>query len=137
MINKVHHINNNNNNNNNNLLTRPCVERNSEVGVETRYGLDGPGIESRRGEISSPIQIGPGAHLASCTTGTRFFPGVKRPGRGADHPPPSSGEVKERVEPYLYSSVRALMACSRVNVTFLFTRQYVDGTVMSKRVALS
>jgi hypothetical protein len=25
------------------------------------------------------------------------FPGVKRPGRGVDHPPPSSAEVKERV----------------------------------------
>jgi hypothetical protein len=31
------------------------------------------------------------------------FPGVKRPGRGANHPPPSSAEVKERVELYLYS----------------------------------
>jgi hypothetical protein len=28
---------------------------------------------------------------------------VKRPGRGVDHPPPSSAEVKERVELYLYS----------------------------------
>jgi hypothetical protein len=31
------------------------------------------------------------------------FPGVKRPGRGVDHPPPSSAEIKERVELYLYS----------------------------------
>jgi hypothetical protein len=31
------------------------------------------------------------------------FPGVKRPGRGVDHPPPSRAEVKERVELYLYS----------------------------------
>jgi hypothetical protein len=37
-------------------------------------------------------------------TGYRFsFPGVKRPGRGVDHPPPSSAEVKERVELYLYA----------------------------------
>jgi hypothetical protein len=34
---------------------------------------------------------------------TGSFPGVKRPGRGVDHPPPSSAEVKERVELYLYS----------------------------------
>jgi len=27
--------------------------------------------------------------------GTGSFPGVKRPGRGADHPSPSSAEVKE------------------------------------------
>jgi len=31
------------------------------------------------------------------------FPGVKRPGRGVDHPPPSSAEVKGGVEIYLYS----------------------------------
>jgi hypothetical protein len=30
-------------------------------------------------------------------------PGVKCPGRDVDHPPPSSAEVKERVELYLYS----------------------------------
>jgi len=27
--------------------------------------------------------------------GTGYFPGVKRPGRGDDNPPPSSAEVKE------------------------------------------
>jgi hypothetical protein len=27
--------------------------------------------------------------------GTGSFPGVKRPGRGADHPPPSNTEVKK------------------------------------------
>ena len=32
----------------------------------------------------------------------RVFPGVKRPGRGVDHPPPSSAEVRERIELYLY-----------------------------------
>jgi hypothetical protein len=31
------------------------------------------------------------------------FPGVQRPGRRVNHPPPSSAEVKERVELYLYS----------------------------------
>jgi hypothetical protein len=36
--------------------------------------------------------------------GYRVFPrGVKRPGRGVDHSPASSAEVKERVELYLYS----------------------------------
>jgi hypothetical protein len=33
---------------------------------------------------------------------TQWVPGVKRPGRGVDHPPSSSVEVKERVELYLY-----------------------------------
>jgi hypothetical protein len=32
-----------------------------------------------------------------------FFPGLKRPGIGVDHPPPPSAEVKERVELYLSS----------------------------------
>ena len=32
-----------------------------------------------------------------------YIMGVKRLGRGVDHPPPSSAEVKERVELYLYS----------------------------------
>jgi hypothetical protein len=40
------------------------------------------------------VQACPGAHPASCTMGTGSFPGVKRPERGADHPPPSSAKVK-------------------------------------------
>jgi hypothetical protein len=41
------------------------------------------------------VQTGPGAHPASCIMGTGSFPGVKRPGRDADHPPPSSAGVKK------------------------------------------
>ena len=40
------------------------------------------------------VQTGPGAYPASCTVGTGSLPGVKRPGRVVDHPPPSSAEVK-------------------------------------------
>jgi hypothetical protein len=54
--------------------------------------------------IFAAVQTGPGAHPASCTMGTGSFPGVKRPGRGVDHPPSSSAEVKERVEVYLLSA---------------------------------
>jgi hypothetical protein len=39
------------------------------------------------------VHTGPGAHPASCTVCTGSFPGVKRLGRGADHPPPPSAEV--------------------------------------------
>jgi hypothetical protein len=46
------------------------------------------------------------------------FPGVKQPGCGADHPPPSSAEVKKRLQLYLYSHPRALMAGYGVNFTF-------------------
>jgi len=34
---------------------------------------------------------------------TGFFPGVKLAVSGFDHPPPSSAEVKEKVELYLYA----------------------------------
>jgi hypothetical protein len=39
-----------------------------------------------------------GAHPASYTMGTGSFPGVKRPGGSVNHQPPSSTEVKERVD---------------------------------------
>jgi hypothetical protein len=79
--------------------------RDSSVGIATRYGLDGGGIESWWGSrFSAPVQTGPGAYPASYAVGTGSFPGVKRPGRGVDHSPPSSVEVKEKVELYLYST---------------------------------
>jgi hypothetical protein len=61
--------------------------RDSSVGIATRYGLDGPGIESRWGaRFSPPVQTGPGAHIASYTMSTGSFPGEKR-WRSVDHPP--------------------------------------------------
>jgi len=65
------------------------VGRDSSVGIATRYGLDGPGIESRwgGGSFSTPVHTGPGAHPSSYTMGTGSFLGVKRSGRGVDHPP--------------------------------------------------
>jgi hypothetical protein len=53
--------------------------------------------------LSAPVQTGPEAHPTSSTMGTGSFSGVKRPGRGVDHPPSSSAEVKERLQLYLYS----------------------------------
>ena len=37
--------------------------------------------------FSAPVETGPGAHPAAYTMGTVSFPGLKRPGRGVDHPP--------------------------------------------------
>ena len=68
--------------------------RDCSVGIMTRYGLDGPGSESRwEARFSAPVLTGPGTHPAYYTMGTGSFPGVKRQGRGLDHPPTSSAEV--------------------------------------------
>jgi hypothetical protein len=48
------------------------------------------------GPTQPPNQWVPGA----------FSMGVKRPGREADHSPPSSAEVKGRVELYFHSPIR-------------------------------
>ena len=52
-----------------------------------------------------------------------------RPESGVNHPPPSSAEVKERVELYLYSSSGLFKAGYRVNFTFTLRQ--------SKRVAFT
>jgi len=63
------------------------------------WGLNPGGAEIFR---TRPDQLrGPPSLLYN---GYQIFPGVKLPGRGVDHPPPSSVEVKERVELYLYST---------------------------------
>jgi hypothetical protein len=79
------------------------VGRNSSVGIATtlRAGRSEDLIPVGA-RFFTPVQTDPGAHPASCTMGTGSFPGVKRPGRGVDHPPHSSAEVKERVELYFY-----------------------------------
>ena len=75
------------------------VDRDSAIGIATRYGLDGPWIEPRWVTIfSTPIQICPGPP-SLLYSGYRFsFPGVKRWCRGVSQPSPSSVQVKERVE---------------------------------------
>jgi len=61
------------------------------------------------GDISVAIQTDPEAHPASCTMGK----GIKRPGRGVDHPSVYSAEVKESVELYLQFLLCAFMAYYR------------------------
>ena len=76
-------------------IHHPWRDWESSVGIATRYGLDGPGIESRWGEIFRTLQTGPGAHPASYTMGTGPFPGVKQPRRGVDHPPHLAPRLKK------------------------------------------
>ena len=55
--------------------------RDSSVGIATRYGMNGSGIEYRwRARFSAPVHTGPGAYPASCTMGTGSFLGGKAAG---------------------------------------------------------
>ena len=55
--------------------------RNSSVGIATRYGLDGPEIESRsEARFSAPVQTGPWGLLSLLYNGYRVFPGGKAAG---------------------------------------------------------
>ena len=51
--------------------------------------------------------------------GTGSFPRVKRPGRGADHPPHVAPRLKEEWS-YNSTPLWAFVACSRVKFTFIF-----------------
>jgi hypothetical protein len=78
-----------------------------------------------KARFSAPVQTGTGAHPAAHTMGTGSFPGLKRPGRCVDHPPPSSAEVIERVELHLYYPLWDFMACFWVNVTSTLYTIYI------------
>ncbi|PNF23996.1 hypothetical protein B7P43_G09283, partial [Cryptotermes secundus] len=68
--------------------------RNSSVGIATTYGLDGRGVGVRvPGSLSSE---------------------VKRPGREADHSPPTSAEVK-KIWIYISTSPYPFMAYSLIS----------------------
>ena len=55
--------------------------RDSVVGIATRYGLDGPGIESRWGvKFSAPVQTSPVAYLSLLHNEYRVLPGGKAAG---------------------------------------------------------
>jgi len=59
--------------------------------------MNGPRIESRwEAIISAHVQTGPGAHPASYIKDTGSFPGVKRLGRGVDHPPHLVPRIKKQ-----------------------------------------
>jgi len=55
--------------------------------------------------FSAPVQTGPGAHPASYKIGTGSFAGVKRLGRGVDHPPHLAPRLKKE---YGYTSTSPL-----------------------------
>jgi hypothetical protein len=85
-------------------MIRQMVGWDGSVGMATRYGLNGSGIEYRwEARFSEPVQTGSGAHPVSYTVGTGSSLEVKRSGRGVNHLPPFSPKVKAAVELYVYS----------------------------------
>jgi hypothetical protein len=78
------------------------MSRVSSGGIVSDYGLDDQVIGIWSPAVAKDffyslfVQTGSGAHPASFTMGTGGpFPGAKaRPGRDADHSPPSSAEVE-------------------------------------------
>ena len=84
------------------VLLRQCgrgwLSRYSE---SLRTGRSGARVPA--GTRATYIQNDPRAYPAYCTRGTETFPSVKQSGRGVGQPVPSSTEVEERVELYLYS----------------------------------
>jgi hypothetical protein len=66
------------------LPPRPLVGRDSRVGIATRYGTDGPGSNPGGGGLRLDFP-----HPSRPALGPTQPPiqGVKRPGRGVDHPP--------------------------------------------------
>ena len=78
--------------------------RHSSVGTATRYGLDGPGIEIRQGvKIFRTRPDQPWGPPNLLCNAYQVFPGGKAARAWRWPPTPSSVEVKERVELYLYS----------------------------------
>ena len=101
------------------FVTITAVLSYSSVGIATRYGLEGSGIEFRLGpDFPHPSRPALEPTQTPLKAVPCLFSVVGRPGRGANHPTPSSAEVKERVELYLYSP-SVFVACSGANFTFL------------------
>ena len=68
--------------------------------------------------------------------GTGSFPGVKRPGRGADHPPPSKRRGHERVGLYLYSPSGPQWPVIGKTFTFTYTlkpRHHIHSTKVTAK----
>ena len=87
-------------------MVRVTVGRDSSVGIATRYGLDGPGIESRwRRDFPHPSGTAPGTHTASCKMGTGSPPEVNRPERGVNYPPQIVPRLKKE---YRYTCIPPL-----------------------------
>jgi hypothetical protein len=102
--------------------------RGSSVSIVSDYELDDRGSTPDRGReffFCPCVQTGSRAHPASCPMGTG---GKARPGRDADHSPPSCAKVK-----YIWVGAIpplppcAAMACSGTALLFFFVCIYLHG----------
>jgi hypothetical protein len=79
------------------------LDRGSSVVITTPCGVNGLGIESRWSEIFRTRPNRPHGLPNLLYNGYRVsFPRVKLPGRGVNHPRPSSAEVREGLELYIF-----------------------------------
>jgi hypothetical protein len=78
----------------------------SSVGIATGYELYGSGVESRWGEIFRTRPDRPWGSPNLLYNGYQVsFPGVKRPGRGVNHPPHLAPRL---IKEYIYTSTPLL-----------------------------
>jgi len=66
----------------------------SQYGESLQAGRSGDRIPLGA-RFSAPVQTGPAIHPASHTMGTGSFQGIKRPGRGVEHPPLLAPRLKK------------------------------------------
>ena len=97
------------------ILIPDYVGRDSLVGIATRYGLDGMGIESRWGRDFPHPSSRPWGPPSLLLNGYRVFPGSKAGGALTTYPH-AAPRLKSRTIPFL--PLWAFLACSRVNFPF-------------------
>jgi hypothetical protein len=77
------------------LCTDKYVSKNRSVGIATRYLLDGAGLNPG---VCAVFRTGPDwlwGPLSLLYNGYQVIPGVKWPGHGIDHPPPTSAVMEK------------------------------------------
>jgi len=100
----------------------------SSVGIATCYGLDGPGIDTRWGEIFRTCPHRPRGPPSLLYNGYRVFPGGKeRPGCDADPSPLLVPWSRKRRGIPLFPlwavrPVQSLSACTRAYFTFTYLK---------------